>query len=260
MNDSMFMKILYQKRWLLFWWFIAFVGTAMSTVIFFPAFKGTNIGAVFNSLPASVQHIAGTASSFNTIGGYISQEVFGLRAPLLALVLGIVIFNSLSVGEERKGILETHVTLPLSRSKIYFSKLFAAILIIVIASTGLFVGTELALLIIHYSYSTTKILELVANSAILGIVFGLVLYFFNSIFGIRGIVLGLSCAYAFISYLLTSFAISEKKLRTLDKGSLFHYYNSSGSFSTHNFLTITYIGIVLIIIGFFFFRRRDIET
>jgi ABC-type transport system involved in multi-copper enzyme maturation permease subunit len=260
MTNNMFMKIIYQKRWLIFWWFVALVGTGLSTTVLFPAFKGSNIGQVFNSLPTSVQHIAGTASGFNSIGNYISQEVFGLRAPLLTIVLSIVVFNSLTVNEERQGILETQISLPLSRSKIFLSKLIAGILIICIASAGLFVGVELALFFIHDHYSATKLLELVLNSAVFGIIFGLVLFMLNAVFGIRGIVLGLSCAYAFISYLLTSFALTQKNLQTFDKGSLFHYYSSTGNFYIHDLLTLIYIGLGLIFISYIFFTKRDIET
>ncbi len=82
----------------------------------------------------------------------------------------------------------------------------------------------------------------------------------NAIFGIRGIVLGLSCAYAFFGYLLTTLVISVQGLRSVEKLSLFHYYSSSGAYSYHNLLTLTYIGLVMIVISWLFFARRDIET
>lgn len=260
MTNNMFMKILYQKRWLIFWWFIAMTATALATTVFFPSFKGSNIGQAFNTLPASVQHIIGTSNGFSNISNYVAQEVFGLRAPLLTIVLSIVVFNGLTVSEERKGILETHITLPLSRSKIYISKLFAGIFIILFASAGLFVGTELALIIIHYHYPLINLLQLVLSSAILGIIFGIVLLMLNAILGIRAIVLGATCAYAFLSYLLTSFAVSDKSLRIADKGSLFHYYSSVGFVYLNNLLVLVYIGIAMIIVGYVFFLKRDIET
>jgi ABC-2 type transport system permease protein len=260
MTNNMITKIIYQKRWMLFWWFIALVATALSTTVFFPEFKGTNISQVFNSLPASVQHIAGSADSFKTIGGYISQEVFGLRAPLLMIILSIVVFNSLSTGEERRGILETQISLPLSRSKIFFSKFFAAIFIIVIASAGLFVGVVIALAIIHDHYSLIRLLQLVIDSTVIGILFGLVTFMLNAIFGIRGIVLGLSCAYAFVSYLLTSLALTNKSVRLVEKGSPFHYYSYSGNFYLNELLILVYIALALTFIAYVFFTRRDIET
>ncbi len=260
MTRSMFGKTLYQKRWWMFWWFVAFLATALITTVFFPAFKGSNIAQVFNSLPAAVQHIAGSGSVFSSIGGYIRGEVFGLRAPLLTIILSIIVFNNLTVGEERKGILETQVSLPLTRSKIMFSKLFAGIFIIMVASAGLFIGTFIALAIIHDYYSVARVAELVAQSAAIGITFGLVTFMLNAIFGIRGIVLGLSCAYAFIGYLLTSLVVSVHSLTILEKGSLFHYYSTTDYFNYHSLETFGYIALVFIIVSYIFFTKRDIET
>ena len=259
-TNNMITKILYQKRWMVFWWFIAFAGTAAVTLAFFPAFKGTNIGQVFNSLPVSVQKIVGDASSYSNINGYIGQEIFGLRAPLIVIILSIATFNSLMVSEERKGILETHISLPLSRSKILTSKLIAGIIIITISSLGLFIGTNIVLYFIHEHYSQIKLLELVLSSTLLGITFGLITVFLNSIFGVRSIVLGISCAYAFFSYLITSFALSIHSLHIIEKLSLFHFYIFTNSFHFHNLLAFIYVSAGLIIISYLFFNRRDIAT
>lgn len=260
MTKSMFGKIIYQKRWWIFWWFLAAALTAFATTIFFPDFKGTNISHVFNSLPASVQHITGSGKSFDSLSGYIGNEVFGLRGPLITIILGIIVFNSLTVGEEKRGILETHVGLPLTRSKILFSKLLAGLVVIILASIGLYVGVIVALAMIHDSYSSVKILQLVAECASLGVVFGLVVVALNSIFGIRGIVLGLTCAYAFLAYMATTLVVSVHSLRIVEKASLFHYYPTTGQFSSGNLEVMGYISLILIIISFVFFTRRDIET
>ncbi len=256
----MFGKIIYQKRWWVFWWFIAFVVTALSTTVFFPEFKGTNIAQVFNSMPKSLQHVAGTGSDFTSIGGYIRNEVFGLRAPLLTIIFSIIVFNNLTVGEERRGILETHVGLPLSRSKILFSKLFAAIFIILVSVSGLIFGTLIALAIIHDHYPIANLVNITATCAALGITFGLVTFTLNAIFGIRGIVLGLSCAYAFFGYILTTLVVSVHGLSQIEKASLFHYYSTTGSYNYNDLAIFGRISLVLIILSVIFFSRRDIET
>jgi putative exporter of polyketide antibiotics len=260
MSKTLLGKMLFQKRWWMFWWFIAAAGTAASTVAFYPAFKGSNISKVFNSLPSSVQHFTGTGTSFNSITGYVSNEVFTLRAPIIIIILSIIVFNNLTVSEERRGILESQISLPLSRMKILFSKLIAGIVVVFVASGGLFAGVELALKLINYSYPTVNLIELVLSTAVLAVIFGLVVVMLNAIFGIRSIVLGLSCAFAFISYMLTSFVSSVHNLKFIEKASPFHYYSTTGSFSFHTLSTLIYIGLGLIVISFIFFAKRDIET
>lgn len=260
MISSMFTKIIYQKRWMIFWWFLGLLASSLITLVFFPEFKGTNIAQVFNSLPASVQHIIGSASSYTTLNGYISQEVFGLRTLLLSIILGIIVFNSLTVSEERRGLLETHISLPLSRTKILFSKLSGGIFIIGLASIGSFVGVLIGLTIIHDHYSLIKLMQLVIGTSVLGILFGLVTFMLNAIFGVRSLVLGLSCAYAFLSYMISSLVVSVHSLKAVERASFFHYYNFSENFYLHNILILVYIGLAMIFISLIFFTRRDIET
>lgn len=234
--------------------------TAISTVVFYPSLKNSNIGSVFNSLPTSVQHLVGTGNGFNTISGYVSQEVFGLRAPLLTIILAIITFNSLTVSEERKGILETYISLPLSRARLYFAKTISGLLIVFLSSLGLLVGTLLALTLIHEHYAAINVFHLVLSSILLGVDFGLVALALYGIFGVRSIVLGLTCVYAFASYLLNSFASSVHSLAKFQKFSLFNYYQYSGAYSVHDITVLSAIAAVLIFIGYIFFRRRDIAT
>lgn len=253
-------KSLYQKRVMLFWWFILIVAMTSFTMIFYPSLKNSNLGQALNALPTAVQKFTGGFLSFNTLSGYIVSEIFSLRSPLLLIILGIFLFNSISAVEERKGILETQITLPLTRSKIVVSKLFVGILIMIIASFGVFLGVLLGLLIIHDHYSITRIAQLTFQCFLLSLDFGLFTFLLACKFGPRGIVVGLSSTVAFLSYLINSMATPTNWLSKVDRLSLFNYYQNLTVYSSRDVKVLAIVGVVLIVLSYFSFIRRDVKT
>src|SRR5665213_218200 len=112
---SLLSKTLYQKRKFTAGWFIGLLAMTILTLSFFPAFKNGNLGQTFNNLSPALQKVVGDTASFKTIGGYISQQLFALRIPLLTTVLAIVLFNGLTVGEELSLI---HISEPTRQAEI----------------------------------------------------------------------------------------------------------------------------------------------
>ncbi|HUD07305.1 MAG TPA: hypothetical protein VMR34_05465 [Candidatus Saccharimonadales bacterium] len=260
MTGGYLKKILYQKRKTMIWWFAGLVGVTFFTIIFFPALKNSNLGQVFNTLPKGLQQVTGGANTFSSIGGYIAQEIFALREPLLLIILSILLFNNLYVSEERKGLLEAQISLPLTRKKIFLTKLVCAILVVVVASVGIVVGVKLGLISIHTHYSLLKIIQESLECLLISLDFGLVALLLSSIFGTKGIVTGLSTTFAFGSYLISSMAPTVKSLQGIDKLSPFHYYQNLEVFNKHNTEVLAIFGLVLIVLSFIFFVRRDIKT
>ncbi|HSX43927.1 MAG TPA: ABC transporter permease subunit, partial [Candidatus Saccharimonadales bacterium] len=143
---SIFAKTLYQRRKFILLWFLGLAAMTTLTLSFFPAFKNGELGKTFSNLSPALQKVVGNTDSFRTVGGYIGQQIFSLRIPLLATVLSIILFNGLTAGEERRGLLQTQLSLPLRRASILLQKLLAGIVIMVLASIGVFVGIWITLL------------------------------------------------------------------------------------------------------------------
>ena len=230
------------------------------TMIFFPSFKSGGFDQAFSTLPKSLQKVVGTAADFKTIGGYISQEIFALRIPLLMAVLSIVTFSSLFVAEERKGVLESQLSLPLNRTIISIGKLFSAVTIIVLASIGVLVGVMLGVLLVHEHYSAIKILQETLSCVLLSLDFGLVVFMVWGVAGTSGLTLGVASAFTFLSYLVSSMASSVSWLQPLDKFSFFHYYNNTATFNLFDTSVLLAIAASLSVLGLIFFLRRDIKT
>ena len=245
---------------MIIWWALGLLAMTVLTMLFYPSFKSGGFDQAFTALPKGLQKIVGTAADFKTIGGYIGQEIFALRIPLLMAILSIVTFNSLFVAEERKGVLESQLSLPLNRIVISIGKLFSAITIIVLASIGVFVGVLLGVLLVHEHYSAIKILQETLSCVLLSLNFGLVVFMVWGIVGTSGLTLGVACAFTFLSYLVSSMASSVSWLQPLDKLSFFHYYNNTATFNLFDTSVLLAIAASLSVLGLVFFLRRDVKT
>jgi len=257
MPRSLFAKTLYQKRRFMLSWFIGLMAMTILTLSFFPSFKNGALGQALTNLSPAAKKVVGNVDSFKTIGGYIGQQLFALRIPLLSTILGIVLFSGLTVGEERKGLLETQLSLPLGRLKILSHKLLAGILIMAIASIGVFVGVVIALFFLREHYSLLNVLQEIAGALLVSLCFGLLAFTLGASFGKKGVAVGAASGFAFLSYLISSLVASVPSLSGVEKASLFHY-QSPPIISPQHALVLGSVALVFIVVSFVLFARRDI--
>lgn len=257
---SVYSKTLYQKRFMIFGWFVGVTFVTFLTMSVYNSFSGGEIGESLQNLPPALQKLAGDVSSFKTIGGYISQQIFALRVPLLLTILSIAVLVGVSAGEEERGLVETQLTLPISRVKLLLQKLAAALTVIALASLGALLGVELGLLAVHQSYSLLDVLPKLINCALVAMDYGLVGFAVAAITGKRGLALGTASGLAFLSFLINSMASSVKLFETLDRVTLFHYYTTKGSYNWDNLALLSAIALILIIVSTLAFRHRDIRA
>ncbi|HET7827856.1 MAG TPA: ABC transporter permease subunit, partial [Candidatus Saccharimonadales bacterium] len=223
------------------------------------SFKNGQLGKSLGNLSPALQKVVGNTDSFRTVGGYIGQQVFALRIPLLMTILGIVVFNGLTVGEERRGLLETQLSLPISRTKIILQKLAAGLVILAITSVGVFVGIWLTLLFIHEHYSYVTIWREILGAVLIGLDFGLLAFMLGSALGKKGIAVGVSSGLAFLSYLISSLVATVPSLKAVEKASLFHY-QAPPIISFFHIVVLAAVGSVFCLLGLLLFLRRDIGT
>ncbi len=254
---SLFSKIVYQKRFVVLGWFIGFFAIMLLTVSFYPSFS--ELAKSFNNLPEAMRKLIGDALSFQTVGGYIRQQVFALRMPLLMIILSIALFHGLTTGDEQKGLTETHLTLPLSRARLLTEKALAGVVALLLASLGAVVGIQVSLLLIHESYSILNVLRDLVNCLLLSMTFGMLSFMFGSITAKRGLSLGVASGVAFTSYLINSMAPSVSALSFADKLTPFHFYVTNSPLEAKNVLILVAISAVLFLIGMTGFSRRDLK-
>lgn len=257
---SVYGKTLYQKRFMMLGWFIGVAAITLLTMSVYNSFSGGSLGDSLQNLPPALQKFAGDAASFKTVGGYISQQVFALRAPLLLIILAIAIMVSVTAGDEERGLTESQLALPISRSSLLLQKLAAAVSIIIIASLGVLVGVQVGVWSIGQSYDIIDILPHLVGCLLVAICYGMIGFTVAAVTGRRALALGAASGLAFLSFLINSMAGAVASLQTLDKLTFFHYYQITGGYAWDNILLLIVIALLLTVVGVIAFSQRDIRA
>lgn len=255
-------KTLYEKRWTILFWSIGVILMSLLMLTFYPTFKQGEFDQVLKSLPKSFQGLVGNADSYKTVPGYVAQQVFALRIPLLTLVMSVTLFTSLLAGDEGNGTLQTLLAQPVSRLRVFIEKFVAGALTSLVICSAAIIGVLGGVLIVHEHIGIGHLAEATIGVWLLTLVFGTIGFALGAITGKRGMAGGVAGLVTFASYMITSFAANVSSLTTVEKLSPFHYYNNPATaqygLRLHNVLVMVVVIVVLLIVSSVVFIRRDI--
>ena len=262
MFKSIFSKTLYQQRWSIVFWGLGVIGMCMLMMAFYHSFSGGQFDEALKNLPDSMKKLVGDVGSLKTVPGYVSQEVFGLRVPLLLMVMSIMLFTGLLAGEEGEGTLQTVLSQPVSRFKVYIEKLLAGIVVSLVICMTAVLGVWVGLLLIHETMSFMRLVEAVIGVWLLVFLFGSLGFAIGAVTGRRGFAGSITGLIAFSTYLLTSFAASVSGIKTIERLSPFHYYNDPGiaanGLRATNVWVMLSVSAVFLLVSAVIFLKRDI--
>ncbi|MEI7683247.1 MAG: ABC transporter permease subunit [Candidatus Saccharibacteria bacterium] len=262
MLNNVFRKTLYEKRWMTLAWAAGFFAMTILTMSFYPYFKNAGFGDLFANAPKSIQNIIGAAADYKTVTGYVDQQIFAMRMPMLTIIMSISLFFSIGVGDEDRGILETLLAQTVSRSKVYWQKFLAGALLLGLAHLAIIAGVMASYPIVHGSVAFDRLLMATFACWLLSLVFGTIAYMAGAITGKRGLTIGTASGLAFGSYLISSLAPAVDKLASAVKFTPFYYYNTPAvgqhGLKLTNVLVLVISIFVLCVAGLLVFRRRDL--
>ena len=264
MFRNVFIKSVFSLRWQLIGWCLGIMAIAFITMMVYPAFSQNGIENIVDSVPKEFQSLIGSVDDFKTIPGFIGQQVFGPNLYIISLVMTIIIFLSISANEESDGRLQSLLSFPASRSKIYFEKWLATCLVVVLISASVFVAVWGSLLLLDKSADYGRLLQSTVDFALINLAYGLIAYAVAFATGSKGLTVLLTSLYAVASFFITSLAPAVDKLKDVERLSLLHYYNnpqimSSGLSMKHVWVLVIVI-VLLTLVGWIGFLRRDVRT
>lgn len=262
MFKTVFTKTLYEKRWMVLVWSIGVAAMALLMMAFYHSFSQGGFDELLENLPKSFQGLVGDLASLKTVAGYVSQQVFALRIPLLTLIMGAILFSGLLAGDEGDGTLQTLLAQPISRMRLFVEKYLAGLLVSLIICSAAIVGVLVGLLLIHEQMSFVRLVQSVVGVWLLTVVFGTVGFAFGAITGKKGLAGSITGLFAFSTYLITSFVKNVSWLADIEKFSPFHYYNNPSiaeyGLKASNVLVMCSSIAILLIISAVVFVKRDI--
>lgn len=261
---NLFTKTLYDKRSFIIGWSLGLAFTGYLMTVIFPAFhQDMGLDQLIKSLPPALQGLVGNLDNLKEMSTYLGSQLFDIRMPIFVSILAILLSVGLTVSEEEKGQLRTLVALPLSRTRIFFSKWSVVVLISFIATIMTLVGIEIGLATIRTSLDPLVLVRLGGMMWLLTVALATIIFGVGLASGKRGLTTTLGVLITVGSFLLTTFATSVDWLKSYEKFSILHYFPApdiaKGTIDSTNIIVYVTIIIVFLIIGLLFFRRRDLR-
>ena len=171
------------------------------------------IGNIVRAVPPILQGLGGKPVNVETLGGYLSYK-YGTFFPLIASLWSILALSGTLAGEARRGSLEFVAAAPLTRRRIALQKLSGHVVVVVIASTLIFLS-----LIVAGSFAVLPGDEITVQAAagyaiwlgLMALVAGSVAFAIAQFFG-RGAAIGIAGALMFGGFILNGYSLAIPEL------------------------------------------------
>lgn len=254
----------WQRRWSTVWWCAGVAAFIILNLAFYPAVRdqANELNKSFEQIPQSAKAFITDTGDFLSPEGYLSSQVFYLMLPMLLGVLAISLGSSLIAKEENDGTIELLLSRPVSRAKLLAAK--AATGFLVLLAVG--AASLITVVIMGWLVDIEVPLGNIALVTLLCTLFALALgniAFYMSAIGRRGRLasIGVAALVGLGGYIITSLTSLASWLEWPDKLLPFHYYRPSevlsGSYPWLNSLVFVGIVVVLGVLSWVAFRRRD---
>ena len=204
-------------------------------------------------------------ATYTTIEGYLSAEQFSFVYPLMVIFILVGYAGAAIAGEIEKGTIETLLSAPVSRLKIFLGKYFSGLLILAVF-TAL---STFSIAPILSAYRISYHIESFALIALLSFMFGLSIFslsiFFSTIFSDKGKVYFLSGGILVLMYVLNIIAALKDNLSDLKYFSFFYYFNPNKALIYQQIDHLAYwvflgTAFVFAIMAAVWFSKRDIAV
>jgi ABC-2 type transport system permease protein len=261
---TVFTKSLYQRRWMLLFWSLAAAAMACLPMAFFESFmQGGALEELLATLPEQIRVLVGDPAQLRTIGGYVDSQIFAMRVPMVTVSMAIALMVGLTAGEEHEGVLQTALTLPISRSRLMVEKYLAGLALLGVAHVAVLGGLLLGMQFTEGSHPFGLFAGAALNCWVLSAAFGSVAFLMGAGTGRRGLALGVASLVAIGDFLVHSLAQSSERLEAVGRMTLFHAYSSPRpvveGLAWSNVLALVSLSVVLVVVANFLFARRDLR-
>lgn len=265
MMRSVYLRMLYDRRWFIFGWTLGLAVFAAMMVVFYPTMRPeAGMQELLENMPAALQGMVGDMAALNSFDTYLATQLFDIRGSIIAGIMSIILGVSLATKEEESGELRTTLAQPISRTRLYIEKWLAMVSIIIITTVvGLGAGTYL---VVPFVEDATMPLEtmtrLLAMTILVLTTFATVAYATGTITGKKSVATFIGTIALASAFLVTTFAVGVDWLRDFEYLSLLHYFPAFEIVTDGiRWSDVSVLGgttFVLLVISLLVFRHRDV--
>jgi ABC-2 type transport system permease protein len=193
-----------------FVWALAFVLIVVSTIAFWPAFKGsTGLNDALKALPAPMLEAFGL-QDFASPAGYLRGGLYEVLIPLMFAALGILLVNGTTAAEEDSGRLEIVLAQPVTRRSVLAGRSLAVLGWLIILMFVVIASQVLSDAAFDLQIDSGLLLSTIVLCALLGAIHAGLAFAIAGITGRPGLVQGIGLVVALGGYLVSAlFPLSE---------------------------------------------------
>jgi ABC-2 type transport system permease protein len=249
-----------QRRGALIWGVVLGLYSA-AIVATFPTFGDVEqMDQLMQAYPEGMRE-AFNIEDMGTPEGFLDSQVFSL-APLALAFFAILACAGAIAGAEERGTIDVLLGNPLPRWQLVVGNLLATALSLlgVVAAVGFFTWGTAVLVDVDLPLRTTA--EAVINLWPICLFFGGLALLCSALFHRRALAVAIPGVLLFATYLVDVLGRVSDELEDLRPASVFYYYGSAikGGIDWGNFVGVTLVTILFVLLAVLAFGRRDIYT
>lgn len=266
MLSNVFLKSLRDQRKPLLWWSLGLIAIAILTMLFYPSVsEAPELDDLVEKMPEALRRaFIGEIADLTSPEGYLNSQLYVFFAPVLFLFFTIGRGSWAIAGEEQRGTLDLLLSYPVMRWRVVVDKFLAMTVATLGLVVALWLGTVAGIVMVGMEISLLRVAEVTLSAGLLGMAFGSLAMMMGCATGKRSLSIGVTSAVAVLAYFWNALAPSVDALEPFRVVSPFYYYSSADPLSNGldpgHVAVLSGIAVVLLALGLFAFRRRDLAV
>jgi ABC-2 type transport system permease protein len=245
-------------------WSIAFVLIVVSTVAFWPAFRGsTALNEAMQALPHGMLEAFGL-QDFASPAGYLRGGLYEVIVPLMFAAAGVMFANSATAAEEDAGRLELLVAQPVTRRALMAGRSIAVAAWLVVLGAIVLVSQLLSDAAFDLEIADARIVSTVVLCGLLGGLYAGLVVAIEGILARPGLVLAVGLGMALIGYIVAALFPLSDVLGPWARLSPWDWALGGDPLvngaEPWRYAALALPALALVIIGIVLFDRRDIRS
>lgn len=262
-----FWRMLRDKYKLLLIYIVAMLGLLEMYVALFPAIKkqSASFDQMIQSMPEAMFKAFGmdpTSFSFGSFQSYLSSEYMSFLWPLLAVTFTVSVANYIAVREADGGTIETLLSLPVRRTRVFLERYAAGLLMVVTFAAVSMLGA-LPLAFMHgVDFEAKNFVVATVGSALFVVTVYTMATACSVFFTARSKATMTVSGVLVLMYVLNVVSGLNENLERLRYVSIFNYFNGAellgrAVYPVHMFTVLGGATLILIAFSLWWFNRRD---
>lgn len=254
-----------RRRGFMIGWTLGITAMIALTVLSYGSIRNQadELNKAFSDYSSSISSFVGTSDMFSPVG-YMNSQLYFITLPILFIILGVTLANSLIGKEESHGTIELLLARPISRIRLLGAKAVGGLAVLGVISGITALVTILSAQAADMGLSTGHLLLATAGCVAFAAAFGAITFMLLAAsVTTRRMAFFAAIALSLGGYLITSLAGMVDWLEWPAKVLPYHYYDTNALLNGHLPLGfVLYVGgmyLVALVVSILGFRRRDIN-